>query len=225
MIGAMSTSDRLRTACVQSSPVALPTRRALIAGLGLTLLARPALAALAPTPREIMGPFYPKKRPQDHDVDLTWIAGRARPAKGRQITVAGRILDVKGGVVENAEVEIWQANHFGDYAARETGQPPRSDPGFQGFGAMLTRGDGAFSFRTIKPAAYDLGRNERRTPHIHFLVRAKGRRVFTTQMYFPGEALNARDILLRRHTPQVARDRMMARAAGGGRFTFDIILG
>jgi protocatechuate 3,4-dioxygenase beta subunit len=40
-----------------------------------------------------------------------------------------------------------------------------------------------------------------RTPHIHFDIRGRSERL-VTQMYFPGEALNASDALLRTADPR-----------------------
>ena len=40
-----------------------------------------------------------------------------------------------------------------------------------------------------------------RTPHIHFDVHGRSERL-VTQMYFPGEALNEKDFVLRNAAPQ-----------------------
>jgi len=204
----------------------LISRRAVLMGTGGVLMARPAMAALLPTPDEIDGPFYPVRKPQDSDIDLTQIAGRTKRAKGDVIEVQGRLLLVSGAALADMQVELWQANAFGDYAERTTGLPPRSDPDFQGFGAMKTDKTGAFRFHTIKPAAYDLGGGQRRTPHIHFMVRAKGQEIFTTQMYFPGEPLNKQDMLLIMQGSKSRRDRLTSRQdkSVAGRYLFDIVL-
>jgi protocatechuate 3,4-dioxygenase beta subunit len=51
---------------------------------------------------------------------------------------------------------------------------------------------GRYRFLTIMPASY-----EGRTRHLHVKVQAPGGRVFTTQLYFPGEAHNRSDRLFR----------------------------
>ena len=195
-------------------------------GTGGVLAARPAMAALLPTPDEIDGPFYPLRKPQDSDIDLTQIAGHTKRAKGDVIEVQGRLLLISGAPLADRQVELWQANSFGDYAERTTGLPPKSDPDFQGFGAMKTDKTGAFRFHTIKPAAYDLGRGHIRTPHIHFMVRAKGKEIFTTQMYFPGEPLNKQDMLLIMQGSKSRRNRMISRKDknDASRYLFDIVL-
>src|SRR3954451_5674506 len=64
------------------------------------------------------------------------------------------------------------------------------DTAFQGYGRMTARADGSYVFRTIRPVAYP-----GRTPHIHFAVRTPSGRPLVTQMYVPGEPLNAGDSL------------------------------
>jgi len=55
--------------------------------------------------------------------------------------------------------------------------------------------DGGYRLRTVKPGAYPEPSGTLRTPHIHFdVVNADYRLI--TQMYFPGEALNGKDLLL-----------------------------
>ena len=53
-----------------------------------------------------------------------------------------------------------------------------------------TEGNGAFRFRTIVPAFYS-----GRTRHYHVKVQAPGSRLLTTQLYFPNEPANLRDVL------------------------------
>ena len=50
--------------------------------------------------------------------------------------------------------------------------------------------EGAFRFRTIRPAAYS-----GRTPHIHAKVKLGPKELLTTQLYVEGAPGNARDFL------------------------------
>ena len=50
--------------------------------------------------------------------------------------------------------------------------------------------DGAFRFRTNVPALYT-----GRTRHYHIKVQAPRSRLLTTQLYFPNEPANLRDVL------------------------------
>jgi protocatechuate 3,4-dioxygenase, beta subunit len=154
-----------------------------------------ALAALEPTPQQTMGPFYPKIRPLDEDMDLTLLKGRTGRAKGRIVHLTGRVLDAKGEPVAGAQVEIWQANAAGRYDHPSDTNPAPLDPGFQGFGTQLTDALGRYRFKTIRPGAYPMNAGNPdnvRPPHIHFAIEGRRDRL-VTQMYFPGDPLNTRD--------------------------------
>ena len=150
------------------------------------------------TAAEIMGPFYPIKRPLDEDADLTRIRGRAGVAQGTQLDLAGRIVDTKGKPIADARVEMWQANTHGRYDHRsDPNVAAPKDPFFQGFGHQHTDRDGRFRFLTIIPGAYPVVDGEEswlRTPHIHFDIRGRHDRL-VTQIYFQGEPLNDTDRL------------------------------
>lgn len=205
--------------------VALPvSRRWLMAAPAIVLAARPAAAQMAPTPRQTRGPFYPATRPADSDLDLTQVAGRQGRARGEVIEVTGRVLHARSGPLPGATVEIWQADADGRYHhPRESAGS--ADPNFQGFGAVRSDGDGGYFFRTIRPRFYGSGAGMR-TPHIHFRVLVEGRPELVTQMYFPGEAMNARDGLFRSLSDENARDAVTARLEGGAvpRFIFEIVV-
>jgi protocatechuate 3,4-dioxygenase beta subunit len=171
------------------------TRRHLLAGTvaGLSLAPMGAWAELLPTPAQATGPFYPLELPLDDDNDLTRVMDQAELAQGEILHVTGRVLDASGAVLEGARVELWQANAQGRYHHPGDRNPIAMDPGFQGFGKMVTGADGAYRFKTIRPGLYP-----GRTRHLHFLVAVPGRSDLVTQMYFSGEPDNARDGLLRR---------------------------
>ncbi|MFX7764120.1 hypothetical protein ABTK05_20900, partial [Acinetobacter baumannii] len=67
-----------------------------------------AQGALAPTPRQTEGPFYPRDWLGDADNDLVVVQGEAARAAGQVIHVQGRVLDLSGQPVPRAAVEIWQ---------------------------------------------------------------------------------------------------------------------
>jgi protocatechuate 3,4-dioxygenase beta subunit len=188
----------------------LNRRELLGAGIALPFGALAAPSAVAdgcgPTPRQTSGPFYPLYDQVDKDLDLTRMTGHDEPAAGEVIRVQGRVLDAGCRPVAGALVDLWQADSNGRYSHPADPNPARRDPNFQGWGQVVTDAEGRYAFRTIKPAAYPLefldGRPDERagyrTPHIHFRVSKRGYREFSTQMYFAGEALNDRDILLSR---------------------------
>ena len=70
---------------------------------------------------------------------------------GERVRIEGRVLDGDGKPVNDAVVEIWQANSHGKYASPEDAQAKPIEQGFRGYGRSLTDDAGAFRFRTIKP--------------------------------------------------------------------------
>ena len=173
------------------------TASAALTGAAMTGVMSAAFAQkanLRPTSEQVMGPFYPMTLPADQDADLTVIAGKSGRALGQIVYVSGRVTNVRGEPVANAELEIWQANSVGRYShPGDQGSPPL-DPNFEGYAKIRTGADGNYSFKTVKPAAYPAGEGWMRPPHIHFDIKGRARRL-VTQMYFAGEALNEKDKL------------------------------
>ena len=210
-------------------------RKVLIAGVtALACSSRwsAALAALAPTPGQTEGPFYPKVLPLERDADLTMLKGHTARASGQVIHVAGRVLDRDGKPVAGAAIEIWQANARGRYAHPGDTNPAPLDPDFQGYARIVSDAEGRYDFTSIKPGAYPLpnAAGAVRTPHIHFRVVGGADRL-TTQMYFPGEKLNDRDAIY--NAIPAHKEAAIARAVAPGEdtpsgtsmFGWDIVLG
>jgi len=151
--------------------------------------AQPA-APLRPTPAQTEGPFYPVQLPADADNDLLR-NGSLSYGRGQAAWLEGRVTDLQGQPVAGAQVEIWQCDEAGHY--HHPGDRGRADPAFQGFGQVRVAADGAYRFRTIRPAPYS-----GRTPHIHVKVRLGQRELLTTQLYVEGDPNNERDFLWRR---------------------------
>jgi len=193
-------------------PSSHPRRRVLAASIvGAAILSLPAAlralaaAALAPTPAQTEGPFYPLNYPADSDNDLVHVTGRAEPPKGTVTQVAGRILDRSGRPMPGARVEIWQCDGNGRYHnVRDGGGERPRDDNFQGFGRTVTDEGGGYRFVTIRPVPYP-----GRTPHIHFAVAAPGQRRLITQMYVEGEPGNERDAVLQGVRDPAARARLI----------------
>jgi protocatechuate 3,4-dioxygenase beta subunit len=178
-------------------------RRMLAAMAGIALAGMPLSVraqSRSPTPAQTAGPFYPVEIPADSDNDLVTVTGAPAPAKGELLLLAGTVVDTGGKPVAGARVEIWQCNAFGRYLHPNDRNAVPEDPGFQGYGQFVTRADGAYTFRTIRPVPYP-----GRTPHIHFKVSGPGIRTLVTQMYVAGEPGNARDFLYGRLDDDSAR--------------------
>lgn len=162
------------------------------------LISSLAEAAVGPsTPPQTEGPFYPIKDQVDKDADMTKVQGRTGSALGERITLRGQVVDARTGkTVAGALVEFWQACASGRYDHPEDTNTAALDPNFQYWSQVRTGSDGQFSVLTVKPGAYPAAADWIRPPHIHVKVHAAGYPSLTTQLYFKGEALNAKDKIL-----------------------------
>ncbi len=180
-------------------------------------------AALAPTPSQPEGPFYPQTIPADADSDLTRITGHAAGASGTPLYFSGRVLARDARPVANARVELWQCDVNGRYHYAGDNAGPRDD-NFQGYGFVMTDGDGRYTFKTIRPVPYS-----GRTPHLHVRVRPASGSPLTTQVYIAGD--NSEGDFVLAGMPAEARERLtMALAPAAGREsgalagTFDFVI-
>lgn len=203
----------------------------MLLGMGGTLslgalTLRDARADLLATPPQMEGPFYPPRLPLDRDNDLTRVDGHEGPAYGVVTDVSGHIVDVRGAPLPGVLIEIWQVNGYGRYHHPDDRQDLPYDPSFQGYGRTVTREDGAYGFRTVRPVPYP-----GRAPHIHFALSRDGGKKFYTQMYVAGAPENASDFVLGQVRDPRARDALIvplvpspvADSTLTGRF--DIVLG
>ena len=182
-------------------------------------------SSYSPTPPEVEGPFYPLIPQQDKDFDLTRVAGKSGVVKGRVIFIEGRVLNVEGEPIENATVDLWQANAAGRYRHHRDRNTAPLDPNFQGWAIVQSGKNGTFRFKTILPGRYPASTDWIRPPHIHFKINKPGFKELVTQMYFPGEKLNDVDLLLVQKSDAEAR-RMIAAQDGINldRFQYSLVL-
>ncbi|GAB2897382.1 catechol 1,2-dioxygenase [Paraburkholderia jirisanensis] len=143
------------------------------------------------TPRTIEGPLYVAGAPEF--VAHARIDDGAEP--GEPLVMRGRVLGANGMPLANALVEVWHANHLGNYSYFD-----RSQREFNLRGAIHTDANGRYSFRSVVPVGYSvppdsktqqlldqLGRHGHRPAHIHFFVTAPGHRKLTTQINIAGD--------------------------------------
>ena len=211
----------------------LSRREAITGALAAPMLASEHAAAqtkLKPTGQETLGPFYPVRAPTSHDTDLTHFPGRkSGRALGKVIQITGRVLDISGRPLPKAALTAWQANAAGRYTNPVDNNPAPLDPNFLGVVSFAVAADGSYRLRTVKPGAYPEPSGTLRTPHIHFDV-VNGDYRLVTQMYFPGEALNGKDLLLstlaaRHRDPAASICKPITTSEPGlSAFTFDIVL-
>lgn len=175
------------------------------------------------TPSQTVGPyFHYALTPEPYGYE--GIAGNrlvdddATP--GRRIAIVGAVLDGEGQPVNDAMIEIWQADANGSY--------PRGGGGFRGFGRTFTDEDGRFRFETIMPGRVSDGANGLQAPHINVIVFARGMLSHAyTRVYFADhEAENAEDRVLKAVDP-ARRPTLVAAPSdgdGGTVYRFDIRL-
>lgn len=208
------------------------SRRNVIVGVGAGAFSLRSIAGeaqLRPTPQETFGPFFPVRTPRHHDFNLAHVPGGTGRALGQLIDLSGRVLRTDGTPVSGARIEIWQANAAGRYVNPIDKNPAPLDPNFEGVALLKSTADGRYRILTVKPGAYPDPAGGMRTPHIHFDVTSDQYRL-VTQMYFPGEPLNDKDILVstmqaRHRDPTLATCKSVdSRDPGVLRFEWDIVL-
>ena len=187
------------------------------------------------TPSQTVGPFFaygltPKGRCQwDPNGSYSWKQtvgdNLVTPdASGERIHIEGRIIDGDGQPINDAMIEIWQADAQGRYAhPRDNRALPNTQ--FKGFGRSATNRDGVYGFDTVKPGAVPGPNGKQQAPHIVFCIYSRGilRQVYT-RLYFSDEAANAADPILAlvptdRHGTLIAHKEMRGDLAV---YTFDI---
>lgn len=165
--------------------------------------------SLRGTPSQTVGPYL--------HIGLTWLNkdNLAGPeVSGERVTVEGRVLDGDGKPINDAMIEIWQANSHGKYAHPDDPQDRPIEPGFNGFGRIPTDEDGRFRFTTIKPGRVPGPKGEVQAPHLAVSVFARGViKRLATRMYFPDDPANANDPVLK----LVPAERRATLIAGKGR--------
>ena len=179
---------------------------------------------LKQTPSQTLGPFFAYGlTPEQYGYTHRGIAGNTLAAPGvpgDHVRIEGRIFDGAGAPIDDAMIEIWQADADGRYAGAD-----RDDAGgaaFTGFGRCGSDDAGGFWFTTIKPGAIGDGQ----APHIGVIVQARGilNHAFT-RIYFADEAeANSADPALK-SVPADRRDTLIAARSetpAGPVYSFDI---
>jgi len=143
---------------------------------------------------------------------------------GERVSIHGRVTDADGKPVNDAAVEIWQANSHGRYASPEDKQDKPLEPAFRGYGRSLTNDEGAFRFSTIKPGRVSGPGGKLQAPHLNVTIFMRGLlKHLQTRMYFPDDPANAEDPILTL-APTERRPTLVARRTGDGSLEWNIIL-
>ncbi len=172
------------------------------------------------TPSQTIGPFLAIQIPY---------AGEERLVPENDpdaIHLRGTIYDGEGAVVDDALIEIWQANRAGRYAHPEDQRDELPvEEGFTGFGRCATDVEGRFEFITVKPGRVPGPNGRLQAPHLDVSVFARGLlKRLVTRIYFPDEAdANAEDPVLYAIEDPEERETLLAIPEEGG-LRFDIHL-
>ena len=143
---------------------------------------------------------------------------------GDRVSIEGRVIDGDGKPVNDAAVEIWQANSQGKYASPEDPQEKPLEPGFRGYGRSLTDDAGAFRFRTIKPGRVPGPDGKLQAPHLGVTVFMRGLlKQLVTRMYFPDDPANADDPVLKL-VPAERRSTLIASRRADGTLEWNLVL-
>lgn len=160
-------------------------------------------------------------------IGMTWLVDEnlaGAEVTGERVAVTGRMIDADGTPVNDAMIEIWQANAHGRYAHPEDTRDLPIEQGFTGFGRVYTDEDGRFRFNTIKPGRVPGPDGAPQAPHLNISIFMRGLlKHLITRMYFPGDDVT-NDAVLQR-VPPTRRGTLVARAGGGpGALEWNIVL-
>lgn len=145
-------------------------------------------------------------------------------AAGERFRIEGKVIDGDARPVNDAAVEIWQANSHGKYASPEDTQAKPLEPGFRGYGRSLTDDAGAFHFRSIKPGSVPGPDGKPQAPHLVVTIFMRGLlKQLVTRMYFPDEPANAGDPVLSM-VPAERRATLVAKRKGDGVLEWNVVL-
>ncbi|MEE2775117.1 MAG: protocatechuate 3,4-dioxygenase subunit alpha [Pseudomonadota bacterium] len=175
---------------------------------------------LQQTPSQTVGPFFAygltsEQYGYDYPsvVSPKMIKGNL---KGTRIRLSGRVFDGENNPLNDAVLEIFQADPNGNYGTK-------TNEGIFGFGRSGTGAnlDHTYNFETLKP-----GSNAKtEAPHLNLTLFARGiQNHLYTRIYFPEDkSLFETDHVLKKLNSSL-RQRLTARSTEPGHYVFDIYL-
>jgi catechol 1,2-dioxygenase len=144
-----------------------------------------------PTQANNLGPFFRDYAPRCANGDSLVRS----PTPGEPLEFTGRVEDDGGRPVADAEVHVWHSSPVGLY---ENQDPAQADMNLRG--RFVTDADGAFAFRSVRPAGYPVPtdgptgallvaqrRHNMRPAHLHFLIHKPGFKTIASQVYDPDD--------------------------------------
>ncbi len=155
------------------------------------------------TPSQTVGPYFTMRLSGEGENVLT-----SSETVGARIRIEGRVFDGDRKHIEDALIELWQADATGSYVRAD-------DRSFTGFGRCASDfATGAYSFLTIKPGPVPHPNGSLQAPHLSLTIQARGMLNPTfTRLYFVDEAeANADDPVLL-SVPEARRSTLIAERA------------
>jgi hydroxyquinol 1,2-dioxygenase len=147
------------------------------------------------TEATVFGPFFVEGSPE-----IPPGGDIAGGGAGEPCWVEGTVTDTDGNPVPGALVEVWEADEDGFYDVQY------DDDRTAARGHLHTDDDGGYRFWALTPTPYPIphdgpvgrllaaaGRSPMRASHLHFLVRAEGRRTLVTHIFVRGDSYLTRD--------------------------------
>ena len=136
-----------------------------------------------------LGPFYLDDAPvKELGADL------AEGRDGVSILVHGIVRDTLGNPLPGAVLDTWQADSSGTYPIQEQ---ERGQDKYDLRGKLTTDAQGRYYYTTVLPKPYTVpydgpvgdllragNRHAWRAAHLHYIIRAKGMRSITTEVFF-----------------------------------------
>jgi len=178
---------------------------------------------LGQTPSQTVGPYFTLRLFTDGENVL------AAPGQtGEGIVIEGRVLDGDRNHIEDALLEIWQANAGGRYRHPDDTRDLELVDGFTGFGrAVSDFKTGEYRFETVKPGLVPDAEGAFQAPHISLLIQGRGmlNPVFT-RIYFSDEVEANNDDLTLRAVPADRRRTLIAELVDEGDpkvYRFDVL--
>jgi hydroxyquinol 1,2-dioxygenase len=139
------------------------------------------------TAANLLGPFWRMHSPRTENGGSIVRS----PTPGPALFVTARVRDTAGRPIEGAEVDVWHSSPEGFYEQQD---PKQAHMNLRG--KFTTDADGAFGFRSVKPAGYPIPidgpagdfvratkRHHYRPAHLHFLIYKPGFKTLISQVY------------------------------------------
>ena len=184
------------SACGEPSATATVTSTPSSAASGSRAPASTGACPTQLTPIQTEGPYFKAGSPARTSLIDSGMTGT-------RLLLSGRVLTLACAPVPGATLDFWQADAGGVY----------DNGGYRLRGHQFSDAAGRYSLQTIVPGEYP-----GRTEHIHAKVRAPGKAVLTTQLYFPGVARNQEDSIFDAHLLVTVQNTATGKAA-----TFDFV--